>query len=73
MNNDLPIMLTVNQTAEAFGISRHFARQLALTGQVNAVRSGKKILINRSSVARYFESATLKSESSSIGIRRVLL
>ena len=53
-NNTLPIMLTVNQTAENFGIARHHARQLALSGKVKAVRTGNKILINQQSVSDFF-------------------
>ena len=51
MNNqteaNIPTMLGVKETAETFGISAHYARQLALSGQVKAVRVGRgKILIN---------------------------
>lgn len=61
-NDNLPVMLTVNQTAETFGIAKHHARQLALTGKVRAVRAGTKILINRDSVSEYFNSCTLTDE-----------
>ena len=49
MNNvTTPIMLGVKETAEAFGIAQHYARQLALSGSVKAVRVGRgKILINQ--------------------------
>lgn len=60
LNNTLPIMESVNRTAEIWGISRHYARQLALSGLVKAVRVGRgKILINQQSVAEYFDSAYL--------------
>lgn len=62
-NDNLPVMLTVNQTAETFGIAKHHARQLALTGKVRAVRAGTKILINRDSVSEYFNSCTLTDEA----------
>lgn len=58
-NNNLPVMLTVNQTAEVFGIARHHARQLALSGAVKAIRAGNKILINQQSVCDYLNSSTL--------------
>ena len=55
MNNQTPTMLGVKETAETFGISAHYARQLALSGQVKAVRVGRgKILINAQSVADFF-------------------
>lgn len=56
----IPEMLGVKETAERFGIAQHFARQLALSGKVKAVRVGRgKILINQASVAEYFNSAYL--------------
>lgn len=70
----LPIMLTVKQTADAFGIAQHYARQLALSGQVRAVRAGRKILINQRSVVDYFNNSSLdatfydnKADNSQIG------
>lgn len=64
--NNLPVMLTVNQTAAAFGIAQHHARQLALTGKVKATRAGKKILINQQSVIDYFNSCTLDEQSEQV-------
>lgn len=56
-----PLMLGVNETAEKFGIARHYARQLALSGAVKAVRVGKnKILINYQSVCDFFNSSYLQ-------------
>ncbi len=53
-------MLSINETAERWGITKHYARQLALSGTVKAVRIGKgKILINQSSVEEYFNSSYL--------------
>lgn len=57
MRTNVPLMLGVKETAERFGISEYFARKLALSGAVKAVRVGKnKILINANSVSEYFES-----------------
>ena len=67
-NDNLPVMLTVNQTAETFGIAKHHARQLALTGKVKAVRCGCKILINQASVADYFNSNTLTAPEEQDGV-----
>lgn len=59
MENVIPDMRGVKETAAHFGIAVHYARQLALTGRVKAVRAGSKILINQQSVASYFNSSTL--------------
>ncbi len=46
-NTNIPVMKGIIECAEIFGISRHYCRQLALTGAVRAVRVGRgKILIN---------------------------
>gem|GEM_PF-4401150 len=46
--------------AEIFGISRHYCRQLALTGAVRAVRVGRgKILINVQSMADFFNQSSI--------------
>ena len=59
MTENLPDMRGVKATAEHFNIAVHYARQLALTGKVKAVRAGNKILINQQSVADFFNSSTL--------------
>ncbi len=51
-------MLSVKETAETFGIAEHYARKLALSGAVKAVRVGRgKILINYQSVCDFFNSS----------------
>lgn len=68
MNNNtpnVPIMLGVKETAERFGIAQHYARQLALSGKVKAVRVGRgKILINAQSVAEFFNSSYIQNGTS---------
>lgn len=60
ITKNIPEMLGVKETAERFGIAQHYARQLALSGVVKAVRVGRnKILINQQSVAEYFNSSCL--------------
>lgn len=62
INTHVPLMLGVKETAECFGIAQHYARQLALSGAVKAVRIGHgKILINAQSVADFFNSSYIKS------------
>lgn len=58
-SENIPDMRGVKDTAIHFGIAVHHARQLALTGKVNAVRAGNKILINQKSVAEYFNNSKL--------------
>ena len=56
-------MKSINETAEKYGITPHYARSLALSGRVKAVRIGKgKILINLQSVEDYFNSSCLTDE-----------
>ena len=46
INSNIPTMLGIKEAAEMFGISQNYARQLALSGAVKAVRVGRnKILI----------------------------
>lgn len=62
MATNIPEMLGIKETAERFGISQNYARQLALSGAVKAVRVGKgKILINVQSVADYFNSSYINA------------
>lgn len=72
-------MKSINETAEKYGITPHYARSLALSGKVKAVRIGRgKILINQQSVEDYFNSSCLTDEqptqtADSGGIRPVPL
>ena len=59
-NNNVPVMKGIIECAEIFGISRHYCRQLALTGAVKAVRVGRgKILINVQSMADFFNQSSI--------------
>lgn len=69
-------MLSVNETAQNYGISQHYARQLALSGKVKAVRVGRgKILINQQSVADFFNSSYIieGSEKTTCRIQQIPL
>ena len=65
--NNVPtdkLMLDISQTAERWSISKHYARQLALSGKVKAVRIGKgKILINQNSIEEYFNTSYLTTDN----------
>ncbi len=65
MTTNIPEMLGIKETAEKFGISQNYARQLALSGTVKAVRVGKgKILINSQSVVDFFNSSYINTPES---------
>jgi len=71
-SNGIPTMLGVKETAEKFGIAQHYARQLALSGKVKAVRVGRgKILINAQSVVDFFNESYIKTDESSIDLSRI--
>lgn len=62
--NNIPVMLGIKETATNWNITPNYARSLALSGKVAAVRVGRgKILINQQSVADYFSSSHLSAES----------
>lgn len=62
MTTNIPEMLGIKETAEKFSISQNYARQLALSGSVKAVRVGRgKILINAQSVADFFNSSHINA------------
>ncbi len=64
--DDVPVMLTVKEAAETFGIAQHHARMLALSGAVAATRAGRsKILINKGSLIDYFNNCTLSDGANS--------
>ena len=59
-NTNIPVMKGIIECAELFGITRHYCRQLALTGAVKAVRVGRgKILINVQSMADFFNQSSI--------------
>lgn len=65
MTTNIPEMLGIKETAEKFGISQNYARQLALSGAVKAVRVGRgKILINAQSVVDFFNSSYINAPES---------
>lgn len=45
-DNNVPTMLTINETAERSGLARHYIRQLCLQNKIRHVKAGNKYLIN---------------------------
>ncbi|MDR0220012.1 MAG: helix-turn-helix domain-containing protein [Lachnospiraceae bacterium] len=48
-----PVMLSIQEAADTFGISAYFVRKLVLSKKVKAVRSGAKYLIAKENLADY--------------------
>ena len=60
-NKLIPKMISIEDTAKLFGISKYSVRKLVLGGEVKATRIGRsKILVNAEDMARYFNSNYLK-------------
>lgn len=71
-SNGIPTMLGVKETAEKFGIAQHYARQLALSGKVKAVRVGRgKILINAQSVVDFFNESYIETSDTYMSVTKI--
>ena len=55
----VPRMETIKKTAEIFGLPVHFVRQKVLSGEIVAVRAGKRFLVNLDRFADYLNSSTV--------------
>jgi excisionase family DNA binding protein len=49
-------MLTIEQTAKAFGLPKNFVRQAVLDGRIVHVKAGKKHLINAQKVEEWLNT-----------------
>ena len=56
-------METIKRTAELFGLPVHFVRCKVSSGEVVAVRAGRKFLVNVDKFAEYLNSATIENEA----------
>jgi len=59
----IPRMETIKKTAEIFGLPVHFVRTKVSSGEVVAVRAGRRFLVNVDKFAEYLNSSTISSES----------
>lgn len=59
----VPRMATIKQTAELFGLPVHFVRQKVLSGEIVAVRAGKRFLVNLDRFAEYLNSSTITQKT----------
>ncbi len=53
----------IRKTAELFGLPVHFVRSKVASGEVVAVRAGRKFLVNVDRFAEYLNTATVQTES----------
>lgn len=54
----VPLMLSVIQTAERYGLTQHHVRKLLLSGTVKGVRIGRgKLLCNCNDLERYLSES----------------
>ncbi len=63
----IPRMETIKRTAELFGLPVHFVRTKVSSGEVVAVRAGKRFLVNVDKFADYLNSSTIQQETASSG------
>lgn len=55
----IPRMETIKKTAEIFGLPIHFVRCKVASGEVVAVRAGRRFLVNVDRFADYLNGATI--------------
>lgn len=59
----VPRMEGIKKTAELFGLPVHFVRSKVASGEVVAVRAGRKFLVNVDRFAEYLNTSTVQPES----------
>lgn len=59
----IPRMEGIRKTAELFGLPVHFVRTKVASGEVVAVRAGRKFLVNIDRFAEYLNTSTVQPES----------
>lgn len=62
-NTQIPRMETIKKTAELFRLPVHFVRCKVSSGEVVAVRAGRRFLVNVDKFAEYLNSSTIQPES----------
>ncbi len=63
MNKDVPVMLTIPQTAKRLGLPVHFVRACVLDGRAVSVRAGSKYLINLNRFIDYLNEGDVKQNA----------
>lgn len=70
----IPHMEGIRKTAELFGLPVHFVRCKVSSGEVVAVRAGRRFLVNVDKFAEYLNTSTVQPESGAVpdGSARVM-
>ena len=73
-NIRIPRMRSIKETAELFDLPLHFVRQKVSSGEVVAVRAGRRFLVNIDKFAEYLDSNTIPQKSkANSGIQPIAL
>ena len=59
----VPRMETIKTTAALFNLPVHFIRQKVTSGEIIAVRAGRRFLVNVDKLAEYLNSSKLTPEA----------
>ena len=59
----IPHMETIRKTAKIFGLPVHFVRTKVSSGELIAVRAGRRFLVNVDKFAEYLNTSTVQPES----------
>ena len=62
LNFDIPHMTSIKKTAEIFGLPVHFVRQKVTSGEIFAVKSGNRYLVNVEKFAEYLNTNKIHPE-----------
>lgn len=60
---DVPIMLTIPQTAKRLGLHVHFVRACVLDGRAVSVRAGSKYLVNLNRFIDYLNEGDVQQNA----------
>ena len=64
IHTSIPTMKTIDETAALLGLPKYWVRQKVLNGEIVAVKSGKRYLVNVDKLIEYLNSNTLKPAES---------
>lgn len=56
-----PIMMPISEAAECFGLSAYYVRKLTWNSKIKYIESGRKIYVNKQSLAEYIEKEMAKT------------
>lgn len=65
-NTKIPHMETIKRTAKLFGLAEYFVRQKVLSGEIVAVKAGRKYLVNVDKFAEYLNTHTAGADEKEI-------